>query len=187
MADTILWRRLDCPGHDIARLTNRGAHWVLSGTAIFAHNSGPCCLDYLVVCDTAWRTRSAHVNGSIGDTRIEFTVHVDEQQRWYLNDTEVSAVRGCIDVDLSFTPATNTIPIRRLALDIGDASDVRAAWLPFPSLAFEVLPQVYRRTGATTYHYESSGGAFVRELEVNAAGLVTIYPGLWQVEASKEL
>ena len=34
-----------------------------------------------------------------------------------------------------------------------------------------------------TYHYESEGGHFQRELAVNAAGFVTQYPGLWQAEA----
>jgi hypothetical protein len=47
---------------------------------------------------------------------------------------------------------------------------ITAAWLPFPSLRFELLPQLYRRDGDRTYHYESSGGSFVRTLEVNAVG-----------------
>lgn len=48
---------------------------------------------------------------------------------------------------------------------------------------FEVLSQVYRRVGETTYRYESGGGVFVRILEVNAVGFVTSYPGLWQAES----
>jgi hypothetical protein len=68
-------------------------------------------------------------------------------------------------------------------LAIGERAEVQAAWLPFPSLAFELLSQVYRREGERTYRYESGGGSFMRMLEVNAAGLVTSYPGLWQAES----
>ena len=55
-------------------------------------------------------------------------------------------------------------------------------WLRFPSFALEPLEQVYRRLDAGTYRYESAGGSFVRELAVDDAGFVTLYPGLWESE-----
>ena len=63
---------------------------------------------------------------------------------------------------------------------------MRAAWLPFPSLVFELLPQMYRREEERTYRYESSG-SFVRMLEVNAAGLMTSLPGLWHAESQSSV
>jgi len=53
----------------------------------------------------------------------------------------------------------------------------------FPELALEVLEQVYTRVGEHAYVYESAGGAFRRELTVDAAGFVLDYPGLWAAEA----
>ena len=92
------------------------------------------------------------------------------------------AVAGCVDLDLSFSPATNAIPIRRLALNQGERAEVRAAWLRFPDLSLEELVQTYTRTGESTYHYDSSGGEFVTDIEVDAAGLVVRYPPLWERE-----
>jgi hypothetical protein len=63
---------------------------------------------------------------------------------------------------------------------------VKAAWFPFPSLELETLPQILQARGERTYRYESRGGACVRTLEVNAIGLVTKYPGLWQAESAIE-
>ncbi|HEX3177350.1 MAG TPA: putative glycolipid-binding domain-containing protein, partial [Methylomirabilota bacterium] len=83
---------------------------------------------------------------------------------------------------LGFSPSTNLLPIRRLSPAIGESRDVTAAWLPFPALALEPLPQRYHRETDATYRYESSGGAFTRILRVNAEGFVTEYPGLWQAE-----
>jgi hypothetical protein len=184
MTDNILWRRLDLPGHEIGRVEPRDERWELSGTAVFTHERSPCRLDYLVVCDSGWRTNSAHVRGLIGNREIDLSVSVDAEQRWRLNGAECPAVTGCIDIDLGFSPSTNLLPIRRLSLAIGEEAEVRAAWLPFPALVFEVLSQVYRREGEGTYRYESGGGTFVRMLEVNAVGFVTSYPGLWQAESA---
>ena len=89
---------------------------------------------------------------------------------------------GCIDLDLNFSPLTNTLPIRRLNLEVGEEAHVRAAWLRFPSFKLEPLEQVYRRFKSSQYQYESAGGSFVSELEVEKAGLVIHYPNLWRVE-----
>jgi hypothetical protein len=42
----------------------------------------------------------------------------------------------------------------------------------FPDLTLEVLEQVYTRVATASYRYESAGGAFGRELTVNAEGFV---------------
>ena len=94
---------------------------------------------------------------------------------------------GCIDVDLSFTPATNTLPIRRLQLPIGKEAVVRAAWLRFPTFTLEPLEQTYRRVGTEIYQYETLAGKFVKKLTVNDAGFVTKYPRFWKVEEGNKL
>ena len=77
---------------------------------------------------------------------------------------------------------TNTLPIRRLNLAVGQQAEVRAAWLTFPNFKLEPLAQVYRRIGTFRYHYESD--RFATDLEVDAAGFVIDYPSLWHAEAT---
>ena len=179
---TILWKVLQWPGHESARVFSRGGTWHLEGTAVFADGGRPCRLDYGVRCDGQWRSLSGSVSGWVGDENVDVRWEADGAGRWRLNGEECPAVRGCTDVDLNFSPSTNLLPIRRLGLDVGEEAAVRAAWLRFPSFAFETLEQVYRRTGEGTYRYESNGGSFVRELRVNEAGFVTLYPELWREE-----
>ena len=90
----------------------------------------------------------------------------------------------CIDLDLGFTPATNLLTIRRLKLPVGQAAKARAAWLSFPALALEPLDQMYRRKDVSLYGYESDGGRFSTELEVNDAGFVLLYPDRWRAEVA---
>ena len=180
---SVLWRRLDQPGHESARLFFQQPCWHLAGTAVFAHDQQPCRLDYLVVCNAGWQTVSAKVTGWVGDEVIQLELAVDGARRWQLNATECPAVAGCIDVDLNFSPSTNLLPIRRLDLAIGQEAEVTAAWLRFPRFILEPLDQCYRRVDVSTYRYESAGGRFVADLQVNAAGFVTRYPNVWQAEA----
>lgn len=175
----ILWRRLDLPGHEAARLSGTTLH----GAAVFLHENRPCRLDYEIVCDDAWRTRTGWVSGWIGEGNVHVRLNRDEAGLWTLNGSLVPAVEGCIDVDLNFSPSTNLLPIRRLGLAIGAEAEVRAAWLRFPSLTLEPLVQTYRRLDTNRYRYSSAGGNFVAELEVDDDGFPLDYAGVWRREA----
>jgi hypothetical protein len=179
---TMLWRRLDQPGHDAARLVERADGARLEGTAVFAEAGRPCRLDYRVDCDASWRTVAARVVGWLDDAGVDVAIAVDGDRRWAIDGQPCPAVAGCDDVDLSFTPATNLLAIRRTRLGIGDRILVRAAWLDFPVIGLQPLEQSYQRLSDTTWRYESGGGTFTARLETGAAGFVTAYPGLWQQE-----
>ena len=180
--ESILWRSLTWPGHEASRLISQDSQWHLKGTAVLLDEQRPCRLDYQITCDSAWRTLSGTVEGWLGDTVINIQLKTDSAQHWWLNGVEQPAIAGCIDLDLNFSPSTNLLPIRRLELGIGEAAEVKAAWLRFPSFKLEPLTQEYRRLAEDSYRYESAGGQFVAELRVNPSGFVIDYPGLWQAE-----
>jgi uncharacterized protein len=182
---SILWRRLDTPGHESARLFYQADSWNLEGSAVFSHERQPCRLDYHIVCDSGWQTRLARVDGWIGNSPIEIAITVNPAQRWLLNEHEYPTAAGCIDLDLNFSPSTNLLPIRRLNLAVGQEREVRAAWLRFPSFKLEPLAQLYRRIDETTYRYESGDGSFVTDLSVNEAGFVIRYPNFWETEGAR--
>jgi len=181
-AGTILWRRLDRPGHEAARVALVDSRWQMTGTTVILHEHEPCRLDYSLVCNAEWQTLSGKVKGWVGDDLVDLEISVDSARRWWLNGKECKHVEGCIDLDLNFSPLTNLLPIRRLNLKVEQEEVVRAAWLRFPSFQLEPLDQLYRRTGVSTYRYESGSGTFVADLELNELGLVTHYPKFCRVE-----
>ncbi|HWN09527.1 MAG TPA: putative glycolipid-binding domain-containing protein [Pyrinomonadaceae bacterium] len=184
--ETILWRRIDTPGHEAARVFLSDNRWHLSGAAVFEHEANACKLNYALVCDSEWQTISGSVEGWIGDEIVKAEISVDAERRWQLNGKDCAEVSGCVDLDLNFSPLTNLLPIRRLNLAAGEEAPVRTAWLRFPSFKLELLEQVYSRIDDSRYRYESAGGQFVAELTVNEFGLVTDYPPLWRSEGVKE-
>jgi hypothetical protein len=184
LVQTIVWRRLDLPGHEFGILVHRDESWLLAGRAVLTYEAQPCLLNYRIVCDNQWCTKSANLTGRIGPRDVQLQIAADDERRWQLNGVECPEVEGCTDIDLGFSPSTNLLAIRRLSLAVGEEAELEAAWLPFPALTFERLEQKYRRESEFVYRYESGGGEFVRSLQVNAAGFVTSYPGLWEAESS---
>ena len=135
----MFWRRLDRPGHEAARLVFHAPFWQLTGTAVFADAGVPCRVEYQVTCDSTWHTLAAQLSGWIGARRMLCGISADGRRHWRVDGRAIGEVEGCVDLDLSFSPATNLLPIRRLGLAAGNAASVRAAWLRFPEFRLEPL------------------------------------------------
>jgi len=182
--ESILWRAIYWSGHEACRLHRVESEWRLEGTAVFSYEGHPCRLTYFIACDLSWTTLRAQVSGWVHNDEVNLALSADAHRQWQLNGVTKTAVDGCIDLDLNFSPSTNLLPIRRLNLEIGQQAAVKAAWLKFPSFEFEPLPQVYTRVDEFKYRYSSGRAGLVSELTVNKSGFVTLYPGLWEVEGS---
>ena len=180
---TIIWNRIDQPGKEWFRLRRSGSARILEGVVVLAYDQKPCHLAYTIECDGKWQTRAVSVTGQIGNRPASVRLRVNSKGQWLMQGKPVASVQRCIDVDLGFSPSTNLLPIRRLGLAVGERAEVTAAWIEFPTLKVKPLPQSYRRLEHNSYHYESAGGRFKRDLTVNKEGLVTLYPGYWQMEA----
>jgi hypothetical protein len=180
IAATVLWRRLDTPGHDACRLEQYEGGWRLEGTAVFRHESGAARLTYEARCDAEWRSRSGRVAGWLGPQWVDFNV-ARTSGDWVINGVAVSLDR-CVDLDFGFTPATNLFQLRRLALPIGGFADAPAAWLDPSAGVLVALPQRYERRTDTRYGYHAPSVDYAAELEVDASGFVRRYPGLWEMD-----
>jgi uncharacterized protein len=193
---TALWRRLDAPGHDACRLDEVEDGWRLHGTAVFAMGGAATRLDYRVDCDRTWRARTASVDGWVGAQPIAIAIARAADGRWLLGGASMLGLDDCVDVDFGFTPATNVLQLRRVALAVGDAANVPVAWLDVPANALERLEQRYHRLTDATYDYQASWevqvqiprlAALARDdyhavLETTPEGFARRYPGLWELE-----
>ncbi len=180
-AQTVLWRGLYLPGAEYCTLSRGNQALTLDGTALLAVDQRPYAVRYRIRCDLAWNTRvvEVHARAGSGDEQT-LALEVDTHQRWRRGPDELAELSGYEDVDLGFTPATNTLPIRRLHLPIGAQREITVAWVKFPELTVQPLRQRYRRLSDTVYLYESVGSDFRAEIEVDEEGLVVLYTGGWE-------
>jgi hypothetical protein len=182
LVHTMLWRRLDFPGHDSCCLWKSSDGWQLSGVAIFLFAQKPCLLSYEVNTDSHWETHTANISGYVGKSIIALTLAHTPNNRWSINDIELQKAADCIDLDLGFTPATNLIAIRRLSLAIGARSQANAAWLDFPDFTLKQLEQQYYRLSHDRYEYTAPSVDYAAVLEVDDYGAIARYPQLWEQE-----
>ena len=139
-------------------------------------------MDYEVLCDEAWITRRGAVRGWLGERGLELTIVRTAAGVWSLNDVLAAGLDECVDLDLGFTPATNALQLRRVALAKGQAIDVPVAWLDVAAGTLTFLRQRYERRSETTYWYEAPRFDYAAALEVAPSGFVRLYPGLWEME-----
>ena len=180
---SVLWRNTRALGTDYCTLYEHPLGYDLKGTVLTVSKALPYLIHYEVRCDKANRTKEVSVRLQSGETQVQLHLGICDG-RWWRNGREVSALRGCADVDLGVTPATNTLPIRRLNLGVGESREVQAAWVKFPSLETEPLAQRYTRLSEHRYRYESERVEV--DLEVDSAGFVTHYPDGWVLEAQRD-
>jgi hypothetical protein len=153
---------------------------LLQGVVLNALDGVPRSVRYQVLCTAEWVTTYAAVSVETGSDVRSVELHREPDGTWLRQGEPQPGLHGLFDVDLGFTPATNTLPVRRLGLAVGDAADVTAAWVRFPDLSVEPLAQRYARVAHGRYQYESAGGRFRAAIEVDDRALVTTYEGLFE-------
>ncbi|HEX9644654.1 MAG TPA: putative glycolipid-binding domain-containing protein [Acidimicrobiia bacterium] len=180
---SIMWRRIDRTSLERCVLEATATGHRLAGTVLTVVESVPCEIRYTVIVDAAWRTTTVGVSvqGTGNDRTLALTT--DGTGAWSAGDSPAPDLHGADDVSFGWTPSTSTIPIRRLALDVGAFAEVPVARIGFPEREVERTVHRYERLAERRYRLHS--GDFQTDLTVNEHGLVTAYPGGWVAEAEE--
>ena len=180
----VRWRRLDVPGWEDARVEQTVGGSRFTGEVDVEEAGTKARLRYRIECDAEWRTRTASVDGEVGGQPMRIALSADGAGHWTRDGVPLPELEGALDVDLGFTPATNTLPIRRLALAVGAGAPVRSAWVRFPELRLEPLEQTYTREAEHVFRYRAlvDGEPFSARLDTDAFGRVVRYEGLWEID-----
>jgi hypothetical protein len=174
----VMWRNLDEPGAERAIVGQTPQGWYLSGTVLIALPE-PTEVRYTIECDRAWRTRQVGVELASDGEGAKLRLSANAAGQWLRGGSEPLDLRdGVFDVDLGVSPITNTLPIRRLGLDVGQSASIAVAWVRFPSLEVVRSVQGYERIAPNVYRFTDD--SFEADLVVDDFGLVVSYPTGWE-------
>ena len=160
---------------------SEGGQFVADGLVLGQINGRPLRFSYLLRCDSSWCVRAVRVEVLPRGPKLHLLSDGAGTWRDELG-REMPALEGAIDVDISVTPFTNTLPIRRLALEPGESRSLRVVYVDAPSLSLRVAEQRYtclesgRDGGLYLYAHDSVEA----ELAVDQDGLVIDYAGAWR-------
>ena len=180
MDRVVLWVPVEGVGAEHLSVRSTAEGVVAEGVVVGARHGAPYGLRYRVACDALWRVREAVLSLAGEDRRLH--LRADGEGNWRDGDGQaVEALRGCVDIDISATPFTNTLPIRRLGLAPSEAREILVAYVAVPALAPEPVRQRYTcLEPGRLYRYEGLFRGYVGELPVDADGLVLDYPGTFR-------
>ena len=154
---------------------------VIARSVLIGERGGcPYGVRYVIVCDAGWVIHTLDLETTTGQTLY---LVKDGNGRWTDHrGAHLTRFDGCIDIDLAGTPFTNTLPIRRLDLDVHDGPvELKMLYVPFDTFTPLIDEQRYRCLARRSlYRYEAVDGSFSADLPVDPDGLVTDYPGLFE-------
>jgi hypothetical protein len=176
MAQDIIarWRDATGAGLEHCRIRRRGGAVEIRSVVIAPEGFAA---HYRICCDAGWRAREAEIE--LVGTGEWLVLRCDGAGRWTGEDAPLPQLDGAHDIDISMTPFTNTLPIRRLGLGVGAAAEIDVAYIDMPSLALSRRPQRYTRLAERLWRFETLDMDFAAEIAVDGQGLVTDYPGLF--------
>jgi len=182
MSRTIVARWRDWAGEGLEHLVLReGPDGFRADSGVVGADDGQLfAVRYRVLCDGRWRARRLEVSLVGDDRRLDLSS--DGAGHWTDPAGASRAdLAGTIDVDLTATPFTNTLPIRRLGLASGESETVRVVYVRLPGLSVTTERQRYTcLEPGRRYRFESVDSDFTREIDVDDDGLVVTYPGLFR-------
>ena len=182
MSEKIIVRWHDWSGKGIEHLVLReGSDEIIAEAAILGTTGDEVfAARYRILCDKSWRVRKAEIAQIGNGGAVELAS--DGAGNWVDGSAApLPQLAGAIDIDISITPFTNTLPIRRLRLQAGQSEDILAVYVQLPGLTVTTDRQRYTCLEPNRrYRYESLDSDFTREIEVDGHGLVVTYPGLFR-------
>jgi hypothetical protein len=147
---TLVWRGLDIPLMEVARVETESGELTAVGTQLG------------VAYELRYRLEPQRLHLElVGEAELELDVGLD----------------GCDFFDLGYSPLFNSLPVRRdgLLAD-GPAREYVMRWVRVPELEASELRQRYEPLGGRVVRYGSD--SFTAEIEFDDEGFVTRYPGL---------
>ncbi|QFT92253.1 hypothetical protein FIU86_05330 [Roseovarius sp. THAF9] len=174
-AHAILWLSEDGKGNDACRFADADGGYLIDGSSTDADGT---VLRYRIRARADGTTRRVRIG-----KKSRLKLRHKKDGTWTQNDTPAPEVQGATDIFLDFTPASFTLPIRRLALDIGAQSKIIAARLDMATEQLTPRHLVFRRISDDNYEVETGETGTTTRISVDDQGIVQSQPGHWIAQA----
>lgn len=169
----VRWCTWDGDHVDDLTLTWENEAWTASGTVTRER------AQYVIRLSPTWHVRQFLLFRDLDEP--DLWLGVDHSARWgEMNGAHRTELDGCYDLDLGCTPFTNTLPIRRLPLDVGDSAELPVAWVDVETLDVHPERHRYTRLASHRWRFEQLHSGYDVELDVDDHGLVLDYPELFR-------
>ncbi|TCS85062.1 hypothetical protein EDD80_11545 [Anseongella ginsenosidimutans] len=136
---------------------------------------------YRILANSYWEVTGFSIESQINGEEHKIVLQSNGKGDWTTDGGRpIELFKGCIDIDISLTPFTNTLLIRRLDLSLGEASEIQVLYLDILNGETKPVRQKYTRMSPAQYLYENVPNNFEALITVDSDGLVIDYPELFK-------
>ena len=180
MQTNILWTGIEYQSIEncIVTITEEGAD--IKSSIIGCYYSVIYKLDYQITTNHLWETTFLTIKSQLNDIVRTANFQSDTKRNWFVNGKYIEKLNGCIDIDISLTPLTNTLPINRLKLAEKTNKQIQVLYLDILGQQINPVHQKYTRLSRNEYKYENVPNNFESIITVDELGLVMKYPELFE-------
>ncbi|MED3803563.1 putative glycolipid-binding domain-containing protein [Lysinibacillus xylanilyticus] len=182
MNQKLVWKNEEQFGCEYFNITKEEKNFSAKGTIIYVEGdeSNAHIVEYKDDLDTNWFTEKLSI---IVDEHISLNLSSDGKGNWYENDGQViDKLKGAIDIDISATPFSNSLPINRMDWVLNQEEHFEMVYISIPSLEVKKVPQSYKYINNKghmryfkyrCYDYETT-------ICVDEQGLILDYPNVFR-------
>ena len=160
-----------------------GENFIAESVVLRLQEGKPFQLSYRILVDPAWRVREIEVSLQSGANR-QIKLSADGAGNWTdaVTGNSLPEFSGCLEIDISATPFTNTLPVRRNNLKIGESVNISVVYFLIPEMIVRRSEQRYTALETDFYRFEENGlfTGFSADLRFDKDGLVIDYPNLFR-------
>ena len=179
MQTNILWTGIAYHSLENCVLTNSDESIDVNSVIVGTHDDKIYRVDYSIKINRNWESFFVEVKAQLSDKKEEINYHSDGRGNWTKNGVPVNESKGCIDIDISLTPFTNSLPINRLQWELNKPQQIKVLF--FDILSQEIIPvqQRYTKLSNSEYKFENVPNDFEAIITVDESGMVVNYPELF--------
>ncbi|WP_040214624.1 putative glycolipid-binding domain-containing protein [Clostridium polynesiense] len=179
-----IWKTLNETGLEHLFLLKDDESITANSVILTMRKDMPVRILYNIYCNLDWKVNKFEVQIFDGKSK-SIVLQSDGNGNWTTDaGKSVENLYGCIDIDISATPFTNTIPIRRLSLKSGESREIKVVYIDTYNFSLKPVNQRYTciesNLNSCKYKYENLNSGFMTEFFVDKDGFVIDYPHLFK-------
>jgi hypothetical protein len=175
----IFWagRVYDSREHCVIRHNSEG--FVIQSTIVGSYEQKVYTIMYHIQTNAHWECLDFTVDSQINDSQMRRSWH-RENKHWKNESGDIlPEFDDCLDLDISLTPFTNTLPINRLHLNDGEKRQIKVIYFDILDVQVKPARQYYTCIDQSSYNFQTDDSDFEATIAVDDDGIVMDYPGLF--------
>lgn len=151
----------------------------IDGTIVGYGEDTPFSVSYDIIADRLWQVSSLEMAVEKSGECSWISLQRDPDGKWTQSGHTRPEWAQCIDIDISLTPLTNTLPINRLRLEPKERREIDVLYINIFKDEIKPVKQFYTNLGGDLFKYEGVFRDFTADIKVDDEGLVVDYPTLF--------